>query len=68
MISSARRRAAATSATRLNAPTITLSSVLSPAKGCTIWKVRASPRRQIACGLSPTMDAPLKRMAPDVGA
>ena len=65
--STARARAAATSSVRLNAPTITFSSVVRFTNGCTIWNVRASPRRQIAWGLAPTIDAPLKRMAPSVG-
>ena len=46
---------------------MTFSSAVSPAKGCTSWKVRASPRRQMAWGLSPTMESPLKRMVPVLG-
>ena len=47
---------------------MTFSITDSPAKGWTIWNVRVSPSRQIAWGLAPTMDPPLKRISPEVGA
>jgi len=42
---------------------MTFSITVRPAKGWTIWNVRVSPRRQIACGFEPTMDPPLKRIS-----
>src|SRR6185503_8057844 len=39
----------------------------SPAKGCTIWKVRTTPRAQISSGAKPRSEPPSKRMSPASG-
>src|SRR5690606_21800541 len=48
-------------------PTATFSSTVMPAKGRTIWKVRATPRRLIWSGRRPSIRSPSKRMRPSVG-
>ena len=40
------------------APTAMFSRTVRPANGCTIWKVRAMPRRASRCGGTPVMSAP----------
>ena len=39
-------------------PTAMFSRTVRPANGCTIWKVRATPRRASRCGGSPAISAP----------
>ena len=46
---------------------MTFCSAVSFGKDCMIWKVRVSPRRQIASGDSPVMRSPLKTTSPEVG-
>ena len=40
------------------APTAMFSRTVSPANGCTIWNVRAMPRRASRCGGRPVISAP----------
>src|SRR5712664_784535 len=67
----ARRRASA-SVLRRAAPkcaaTATFSRIESLRNGRGIWKVRASPRWQIASGVRPAISSPLNRMEPAVAA
>src|SRR5207249_3644549 len=63
---SSRRSSARRSGAR--APTLTFSRTVMRAKGRVIWNVRARPRRQIACGGSPTMERSPKRTSPASGA
>ena len=65
--SRARRRATAAERVRLKAPTMTFSTTDSSGKGWTSWKVRASPRRQIACGGSPVISCPSSLTLPPSG-
>ena len=39
-------------------PTAMFSRTVRPANGCTIWKVRAMPRRASRCGGTPVISAP----------
>src|SRR6185312_4037705 len=66
--STARARAIASlSGSRSNAAAVTASSTLMPAKTCTIWKLRARPRRATAGGLSPVIGAPASTTEPESG-
>src|SRR5215471_14319966 len=48
------------------APTITFSMTVRLRKGLTIWKVRLTPRRPMACGERPRIEPPRKRTSPAV--
>ena len=63
----ARSRASCTRGCRASAPTWTLSSTDSRRNGRTIWKVRTSPSRQVACGGTPTRLRPRNRISPPSG-
>ena len=43
------------------------SRTLSAPKGCTIWKVRTRPSRQMRCGAMPVISRPSKRTLPASG-
>ncbi len=43
------------------------SATVSPAKGWTIWKVRAMPRRARRCGASAVTSCPSNRTCPSLG-
>ena len=59
------RAAASGSASRpKQAPTVQLSSTLSPPSGCTIWCARAMPWRATRYGGPPVMSWPSKKMLP----
>src|SRR6185503_11497805 len=60
-------RAEATPRSLCKAPTMTLSSTESPAKGFTIWKVRPTPAAHTWSGRSRSILFPQKKISPESG-
>ena len=60
------RRGALACAPANSAPAVTFSSTVIRGNGCTIWKVRARPRRAASNGRWPVTSSPLNRTLPAV--
>ena len=65
--SSASAKASRRLGRRRKAPTAIFSRTESPAKGCTIWKVRARPSFARSCGLRPVISSPSNNTSPALG-